>query len=121
MPCDVGDRIKEVRAWIRDIGRGQVGMHVDMRRPDGSNVRLGPTKSSSAAGNDQVLSLVGLNETIDSGDFCHVILDINNSNDGYRVYGVEVTYDRTGIVVIPRPSTLSPDINVGPGPLGGVA
>jgi len=80
-------------------------MQVFRRAADGSNSQLGATQSSSGFGFVQVLSLVGLAATINSGDFCHVVLEIDDSADSYRVYGVEITYDRIGGAPAFQPDT----------------
>ena len=72
-----------------------MSMRVHQRHADNSNVQLGSTRTSSGSGTVQVLELVGLTATIDSGDFCHVILEIIESDLSYQIYGIEITYDRT--------------------------
>lgn len=96
IPLRVGDRIKEVRAFIRDTSGGNtVSMQIRKSSNTDGNVQLGSTQTSAGGGTNQTLAVTGLTETLASTEYVHVNVAADTTTDTtHHVYGVEVVYDR---------------------------
>jgi hypothetical protein len=96
IPLCVGDRIKEVRAFVQDTsGSNTVSMQVRKSSNVNASVQLGSTQTSAGGGTNQTLAVIGLTETLASTEYVHVNIYHDTATDTTnRVYGVEVVYDR---------------------------
>lgn len=88
------ERIKEVKAHIKDESGLAVTMKLFKSTKTGGNTQVGSTQTSSSAGTDQTLSLTGLTETIDSNEFFHILITSAASGVAQRSYACEVLFDR---------------------------
>jgi hypothetical protein len=95
IPLCVGDRIKEVRAFVQDTaGSNTVSMQVRKSSNTNTSTQLGTTQTSAGGGTNQTLAVTGLTETLASTEYVHVNIAHDTATDTTnRVYGVEVVYD----------------------------
>ena len=96
IPLRVGDRIKGVRAKIKDTsGSHTVGMLLMRATGAGANTQTGSTQTSAGDGTNQTLTLSGLTSVIAAGDFYNIVIRANDATDTtHTIYGVEVDWDR---------------------------
>lgn len=96
LPLHIGDRIKSVRALVKDTAGGHtLDMQLVKSTSTFTQTQIGTTQTSAGDGSDQTLSVSGLTATIASGNFYYVVVGNNDTTvTTHRIYGVEVTYDR---------------------------
>lgn len=96
LPLKIGDRIKSVRAIIRDTtGSNTISMSLtdNATATPGASL-VGSTQTSAGDGTVQTLQVSGLTTTVTSGHFFTVFVDSNTATGTtHAIYGVEVTYD----------------------------
>ena len=96
IPLRIGDRIKSVRAFVRDTTAAHtLSLKVRKSTNTNNNSQLGSTATSAGNGADQTLEVASLTETLATGELVHALI---RNDDGttttHKIYGVEVTYDR---------------------------
>jgi hypothetical protein len=96
IPCamEIGERIVNVRGYIRDNATGPTRVTMEYFAPTiASTGAIGNITSSGTAGTDQTLSATAINHTLVSGEQFYVHFYSPSGTGATRLYRVEVDYD----------------------------
>ena len=95
IPLRAGDRIKEIRARVKDSATGPTLLRMNFTRSiDGSVDAVIANVTTSGAGTVQTLQLAGLSEVVVSGKAYSIEFEPPANNGGnLQIYSIEVDYD----------------------------
>lgn len=94
----VGDRIKQIKAWIQDDNTAGHTVAMSLHKSVASDMiaggsQIGATQTSAHDGTVQALTLSGLTTTVTAGNAYEAVLRAGAAGT-QRVMSLEVTYDR---------------------------